>query len=87
MLRSYEYEHVARAITELAKEGRETAPPPGVVWARADAIAREARPRLSEPDPSPADLQRSRERFREIVRQIDETAQRRSLNPDPRGGH
>lgn len=41
---------VERAICELASEGREFAPPPGVVFARAEAIDRMQRPALPPPD-------------------------------------
>jgi hypothetical protein len=79
LLHGFKFEHVSKAVVNLSKEGREFAPPPGVVFVHAETIERAERPLLPEPDPSPADWERGRRAVKEIMRQIADIAAGRQL--------
>ena len=78
LLLDFEADHVNKAIVNLCREGREFAPPPGVVYVYADAIKREQRehqPRL----PEASNWELGRRRIRQMVADLAESMSRKQM--------
>jgi len=80
MLGPLPFDAACRAVDQLAKEGREFAPPVGLVFRYAEVIAIAARPRLVvESDPTPEERERGKARVAELRQQIDTLASQKAL--------
>ena len=69
-----------RAVDQLAREGREFCPPPGVVFSYAETIALAEKPRLVvASDPTSEDRERAKRRVKGLRDQLAELAAKKSM--------
>lgn len=71
---------VRTALDELARSGREFAPPPGVVWAHAQPYAIATRPRLVEALPTPEERGRAARQAAALRGQVADLAAKKGMD-------
>src|SRR6266852_5613633 len=78
LLHKFESAHVSKAVANLAREGREFAPPPGVIYVHALAVEQSERPQRPALE-SHGNWELGRRRIKEILLQIANIAERKQM--------